>query len=222
MALGEKIEQGLQAWRRFRLGRQPGPLGDYHRAGGNELLFRGLRILADEWLVDGGGYRGDFTAEALWRFGCRSLIYEPVPQFAGGLRERFGMNSRVEVIEAALGGADGTASLGFAGDGTSSFRSGGEILRARKEDVLAAWQRLPAIGCLKLNIEGGEFEVLERLCSRGLVAKARTLLIQFHRVTETSEAERMLLQEALSSTHQKRWDHPVVWERWDRRDSGEA
>jgi hypothetical protein len=38
-----------------------------------------------------------------------------------------------------------------------------------------------AIGCLKLNIEGGEYEVLEALINRGEIGSFRCLLIQFHR-----------------------------------------
>ena len=212
MGLGEAIESGLAALRRYRRDRLPGALGAFYRAGGEELLWRGLRVRSDEWVIDAGGYQGDWTAGALWRFGCRSRIYEPVPQFAAALRERFALNDRVEVVEAALGGEEGTLELSLAADGTSAFRTGGTTVRARKHDAAAACAQLGAVGCLKLNIEGGEYEVLERLCSSGSAGKIGTLLVQFHEVEKDSAARRLALQRALAASHRLVWEHAFVWE----------
>lgn len=224
MGAGEQVERALLAWRRMRRERQPGALGAYYRAGGDALLFRDLRVDSSQWVIDGGGYRGDWTAEALWRFGCRSAIYEPVPEFARALRERFALNDRVEVVEAALGGAPGEISVGLAGDGSSAFRSGGPSVRARVEGIAAACARLaapgaaaPAVGCLKLNIEGGEYEVLDRLAAAALLGSLGSLVIQFHELDAQSAERRARAQDALSRTHVLRWEFPFVWERWDPR-----
>src|SRR5258708_5465127 len=142
MGLGETVEKALLGWRRVRRERQAGALGADYRAGGDSLLFRDLRGGSAQRGVGGGGYRGEGTAEALWRFGCRSVVYEPVPEFARGLRERFACNDRVEIVEAALGGATGEIDVGLAGDGSSSFRSGGPTVRARLVDAAEECTRL--------------------------------------------------------------------------------
>lgn len=217
MGLGERVETALRGWRRSRRERQAGALGAYYRAGGDSLLFRDLRVTSLQWVIDGGGYRGEWTAEALWRFGCRSVVYEPVPEFALGLRERFACNDRVEIVEAALGGAAGEIEVGLAGDGSSAFRTGGPCVRARLVDAAQECARLGAPGCVKLNIEGGEYDVLERLASADRLRGIGTLLIQFHELDAQSAARRARAQEQLARTHRLRWDFPFVWERWDLR-----
>ena len=216
MGVGETVERALLGWRRMRRERQAGALGAYHRAGGDALLFRELRVGSAQVVIDGGGYRGDWTAEALWRFGCRSAVYEPVPAFARGLRERFACNDRVEIVEAALGGAEGLLDLGLAGDGSSAFRAGGPRVQARVVDAAAACA-VPGIGCLKLNIEGGEYEVLERLAAADRLRGIGALILQFHELDAQSAARRAQAQALLVRTHLLRWDFPFVWERWDLR-----
>ena len=216
MGLGEVVEKALLGWRRARRERQAGALGAYHRAGGDALLFRDLQVGSSQRVLDGGGYRGEWTAEALWRFGCRSVVYEPVPEFALGLRQRFACNDRVEIVEAALGATRCEVDVGLAGDGSSSFRSQGPSVRARLVDAAEECARLGELGCVKLNIEGGEYEVLERLAQADLLRSAGSLLIQFHELDAGSAARRARAQEQLARTHRLRWDFPFVWERWDR------
>lgn len=216
MGLGEAVERALLRWRRVRRERQAGALGAYYRAGGDALLFRDLRVGSSQRVLDGGGFRGEWTAEALWRFGCSSVVYEPVPEFARGLRERFACNDRVEIVEAALGGAAGEVEIGLAGDGSSAFRAGGATVRARVVDIAEACAR-DDLGCVKLNIEGGEYEVLERLAAADRLRGLGTLLIQFHELDAQSAGRRARAQEQLARTHRLRWDFPFVWERWDPR-----
>jgi hypothetical protein len=65
-------------------------------------------------------------------------------------------------------------------------RSGplGAFFRTGVVDVHAVVGRLSAsfgnVACLKLEIEGGEYGVLERLLDTGEIVRCRSLLVQFH------------------------------------------
>jgi FkbM family methyltransferase len=145
-------------------------------------------------------------------------VYEPVPAFAAGLRARFAGNDRVRIVEAALGGSDGVVELAVAGAGSSTFGAGAARVTAPIADVARffAEERLEQLAVLKLNIEGGEYEVLERLASTGLLERIRSLLLQFHLVAPDSAARRTALHQALRRTHRLVFDYAFVWERWDR------
>ena len=215
MGLGEKIEAAIHARRKRARESLPGVPGDFYRAGGERLLLAGLQLAADALVIDAGGFAGEFTAEVAWRFGARSVVIEPIPAFAAALRERFGGNRRVRVIEAALGAAAGELALSIAGDGSSAFGAApGATVRARVMDAAALVAEEPP-ALLKLNIEGGEFEVLERLAAAGLLGPIRSLLIQFHRVVPEAEARRDRLRATLARTHREAFSHAFVWERWD-------
>lgn len=220
MGIGERIEAGLNRYREWRKLSATGPIGDFYRSGGQEQLYRGLPIEPDDLVIDGGGYQGDWTDEMLCRYGCRSIIFEPVPQFAESLRQRYARNNRAEVCETALSDRSGHTKIVFSADGSSTFGSTdnaatfdirlvdfAEFLRERK---------ISEIACLKLNIEGGEYEVLREMAEQNLLSAVRCLLVQFHMIDSQSEAKRASIQKTLSKTHKCQFDYPFVWECWIR------
>lgn len=66
----------------------------------------------------------------------------------------------------------------------------------------------------ELNIEGGEYEVLESLIESSAVSQFRSILIQFHPQPTGWEARREKIVEQLRSTHDRIWCYPMVWEKW--------
>lgn len=99
-----------------------GPIGDFYRAGGNDLIQDDLPLEQDGLVIDAGGYHGEWTAEMLTRYGCHSELFEPVPAFAKQCRVRYQHNARVRVHQAALGGSNRTTQFSFAENGTSECR----------------------------------------------------------------------------------------------------
>lgn len=203
-----------------------GPIGDFYREGGNNLLHNDLPIGQNDLVIDAGGYQGEWTAEMLTRYGCRSELFEPVPTFAEQCHVRYQHNARVRVHQAALGGSNRTTQFSHAENGTSEFRGPADATQfeARVQSIsdvlftLDAAQHIQpgsgAVGALKLNIEGGEYEVLESLIATGDITRMRCLLIQFHRQPADYEQRYARIVEGLQATHQRVWGFPMVWEKW--------
>ena len=203
-----------------------GPIGEFYRAGGNNLLYVDLPLTQEDLVIDAGGYRGEWTAGMLTRYGCRSELFEPVPAFAAHCRALYQHNDRVRVHQAALGGSNRTTQFSLADNGTSEFRGAAvsEGFQAEVQAVsnllstLDAEQRIQpgpgAVGVLKLNIEGGEYEVLESLLETGDIVRMRCLLIQFHRQPEGWESRYQRIVADLRHTHDHVWTYPMVWEKW--------
>lgn len=204
---------------RARLARK-GPIGDFYRAGGNELLHA-LPVTTDDVVIDAGGFEGDWAAAMLVKFGCRVELFEPIPAFARACRTRFASNRRVEVHEAALGGSARTARFAVASVASSEFGGPDEgAVEARVVDVAEVVDRVRAahrdVACLKLNIEGGEYEVLERLADSGALASCRSVLVQFHAQPEGWEDRIRRARSELGIAHRCAWRFPMVWELWER------
>ena len=70
---------------------------------------------------------------------------------------------------------------------------------------------------LKMNIEGGEYEVLPRLIETGLILAVDNLQIQFHPIDSQSPGRMKAIQLALEKTHELTWRYQWVWENWKRR-----
>lgn len=217
MQLLKRIISAIEDRRARRLSRLPGPIGDFHRAGGNTLLWRDLPLSAESYLVDGGGFRGEWAREVLWRYGARCLLFEAVPAFAGRLRSEVAGNARVEIVSAALSGSDGPIAMlenadssRMAVPGQPTFTVPGVTLPG----ALAA-RAVNRVDCLKLNIEGAEFDVLDGLLEGGWLPRVGVLLVQFHRIDAGSEGRREAIRARLSKTHREVFCFPWVWERWD-------
>ncbi len=219
MGIGVTIERALSDWRRWRRERQPGPLGEFHRSTGDALLTGDLPVASSDTVLDVGGYQGNWTSEMLSRYGCRSVIFEPVPEFAASIRRRFHSNDRVQVFEAGLAAQDTTVDMYLSQDGSSVFNRGSfPKTSVRMRDVTAVFGELDLAGiaCMKINIEGGEFDLLDRMFTSDLHKRTRCFLIQFHDVSSDSASRRTTIQSRLAAAHRKVFDYPFVWERWDK------
>jgi FkbM family methyltransferase len=220
MSLGKRIINAIEA-RRERLRKSaPGPHGDFYRNGGNDLLYD-LPVSTGSLVIDAGGYEGEWSAKMIARYGCRSIIYEPFPRYADHCKRLYASNTMVRVHASALGGSARTAKFSFAANGTSEFRDTKdvEIVDAPVDDisrVLEALENEP-VACLKLNIEGGEYEVLERLLSTHQITRCNSLLIQFHTQPDDWEPRMKIITKQLQITHVRDWSYPMVWEKWVRK-----
>ena len=87
-------------------------------------------------------------------------------------------------------------------------------------DVAAVLAELgsPEIDLLKVNIEGGEYELMERIIAIDYLPKIKNLQIQFHRLDDTSSARREAIRRALASSYDCVYCYDFVWEDWRRKD----
>jgi FkbM family methyltransferase len=220
MGIGEKAEGALKRFVSWRKRRLPGAFGDFFRRGGNDLLVRELPISSEDLVNDAGGYEGSWIREILIRYGSRAIVFEPLPAQADSLRRLFQNNSRVEVIEAAIGNRNGEDILALRADASTRFagRRHAASITIRVLDIadFLNSRGISEIGCMKLNIEGSEYEVLERLIENGLIGNVRSLLVQFHPVDADSSERRYAIQNVLGRSHVCNFDFPFVWERWTR------
>ncbi len=216
MALGQKIIDIIENRRKIKLLKSEGEIGEFYRTGGNSKLYDVL-IDSNDLIIDIGGYKGEWTANMLIKYGCKSVIYEPIPNFANICKEKFRFNKNVAVINAAVGGSTRKTYFSFADNGTSEFVN--NTVDKIEADVIDIAEILEMnkleIGCIKMNIEGGEYELLERLIESNKISKIKALLIQFHRQPENFESRYNEIQSKLKLTHRQKFSHYMVWELWE-------
>lgn len=217
MSLGQRIIQAIERRRERNRKSHPGAIGQFWRDGGNQLLFD-LPVSTRSLIIDAGGYKGAWTAEMITRYGCKSEVYEPVPAFADHCRGYFKNNKLVRVHTAALGASNRKTKFILCDNGTSEFRRAGaaQQIETKVVDVARVFDDFAGIrvACLKLNIEGGEYEVLERMLETNNIVLCDSLLIQFHLQPEGYEERYQLIVTALQKTHIQSWCYEMVWEKW--------
>lgn len=173
-------------------------------------------------VVDVGAYDGVWAAAVLAHGDARVVSFEPDPSGLRLLRNRLGDDPRVTICAFGLGDADASATLALEGPGSTLYHGGSGTFGETEVEVRDADGALRELGIdeielLKLNIEGAEYDVLDRLLATGWLPRCHHVLIQFHEWHPRAHARRRQIRRALRATHDEVWCYPWVWERWERR-----
>jgi len=215
-----------QLLRRFYYGRIKGDekavaCFDYLDAGG-EALRLDYPLNECSLVIDVGGYIGDFAAEISNIFHCRIDVFEPVHRHAEIIRDRFVSNPQIQLIEAGLGALESEQLIGCDGAASTLFIDHNDAGRQEQIRIVSAIDYIRSSGysdidLIKVNIEGGEYELLEALLDcPDIISGIKYLQIQFHDFVPAAREKRLDIQNRLTKTHKPMWDFPFIWESWER------
>lgn len=186
-------------------------------AGGNDLLMNNLDLNENSIAFDLGGYKGHWSSEIYSRFNCNVYLFEPLLSFHEQLELKFKSNQKIKCFDFALGSSNRIETIFENGDGSSIFLKEkgvcSQIYFRDFKDFIKD-QKIEIIDLMKINIEGGEYELLERLIETDEIKKIKRLQIQFHRIASNSEIEMKRIKNELSKTHKKNFEYTFVWEDW--------
>jgi len=173
-------------------------------------------LTSEDIVFDVGGYRGDWTAEIEDRFGSKIHIFEPVSSFYERIDARFAEAENVFPHCFGLSSKDDTVSMAVLEDSTSQFKQAEEsetcVLRSIA-DFLEE-QKIDRVALLKLNIEGGEYDLLESLIESGLIQRFDNIQVQFHWFVPNARTRMRTIQAELQKTHMVTYQYQFVWENW--------
>lgn len=189
-------------------------------ADGGDARFRFDYDLGPEsFVLDLGGYEGQWASDIYGRYRCRIAVFEPVADYAEQIRRRFRHNDDVQVHGFGLGASTRTETIYIRGAGSSTFGKKADAEQVHFVDV-ADWyaeNRIDNVDLMKINIEGGEFELLERMLDRNLVRLVRDLQIQFHNISFDATERMERIKSRLGETHAPGYQYKFVWENWTRK-----
>ncbi|WP_036303339.1 FkbM family methyltransferase [Methylotenera sp. L2L1] len=185
---------------------------------GDETLRLDYPLNKDSIVFDLGGYHGDFAAAIHEKFGCTIYIFEPVPEFYQMCVDRFQGNKKIVCLNYGLSSADGWLDINMA-ENASSFTSPnikGSMQRVQVRSVVDCIRELMInqIDLMKINIEGGEFDVVPAIIESGDIKKVQYLQVQFHNFLDNAAKRRETIRHELTNTHTEMWSYDFVWESW--------
>jgi FkbM family methyltransferase len=187
--------------------------------GDQTLRLEYPELTSDSIVFDLGGYLGDFSAAIVERYNCKIYIFEPHPEYFFKCIERFSSYKNVMVLNYGLADKDGEFLLSNQSDGSSFINPN----HAQKDGIKCVIRDFSNvldeldiinIDLMKINIEGGEFPLMEHIVSCGKQALVRQYQIQFHNFVENAVTRRIKISRALSETHVRTWCYTFVWENW--------
>jgi len=144
------------------------------------------------------GYLGDFAEKISKKFDCKIYLFEPSLSFYNQCLERFKDNNNILCFNYGVGNLNGDFILSNDKEASSTKRkiseSAGEKIKIKKISEIIKELEIDNIDLMKINIEGGEYDLLLFLINENLISKIKNIQVQFHNfVPNTEKKEKILL-----------------------------
>lgn len=182
----------------------------------DEKLRYEYKLNSNSLVIDLGGYKGQWASDMYARYNSKIMVFEPVKSFAEKIEGRFKSNNKIDVFCFALGASSRNEIIALSADGSSVYGSSLEKETIQIKDVFDFFieYNISNVDLMKINIEGGEYELMLRILETGLVGKIKNIQIQFHDVGAGSEERMNEIYKILSETHRPTYQYKFVWENW--------
>jgi FkbM family methyltransferase len=187
----------------------------------NKHILHDVDIDSDSVVVDVGAFTGSWAQHMVERYDPVIYAFEPNPKSFALLRQKALNNPKLQPMPYGLGAEDLTVDFTLNGLGSSMYdeRSSNSAVPRIQVEVAAidrVWKelRLGQVDLMKINIEGAEFPLLDKMITSNLLNSVGCFMIQFHEWHPGAYAKRRRIREELSKTHRLEWEYYFVWEKW--------
>jgi FkbM family methyltransferase len=189
----------------------------------NKHILHDADINSDSVVVDVGAYTGVWAQHMVDRYDPVIYAFEPNPQSFEQLQQKAAENSKLIPLCYGLGDEDLTVDFTMKGLGSSmcderSSHSDIERIQVEIAAIDRVWEdlKLGQVDLMKINIEGAEFPLLDKMIRTGLMQRVGCFMIQFHEWHPDAYKKHVRIREELSKTHRLEWDYHFIWEKWVR------
>lgn len=168
-------------------------------------------------VFDVGGYKGEFAADIFCKYNATIYVFEPIQSFFETIKHKFINNQKVKMYHFGLAGKDEEMQISMSDNSSSVFlkTEDSETIQLKSIVNFIKENNIQTVDLIKLNIEGGEYELLEALIENDLIGIFKNIQVQFHDFLLENGKERMhKIQENLSKTHETTYQYEFVWENW--------
>lgn len=190
----------------------------WFRDNGDKTLRLEYSLSDDSIVFDLGGYEGQWASDIFSMYCCSIYVFEPVETFANNIKTRFANNKKIHVYQYGLTSMTKSEEIFVDGDSSSTFKdnSSGEEIHLVKAIDFIKENNISKIDLMKINIEGGEYNLLEHLLDSKFIENIENIQVQFHDFFPDAEERMTAIQQKLEKTHSLTYQYPFVWENWRR------
>ena len=187
---------------------------------GDQTLRLNYQLDKSSVVFDVGGFLGDYADAIYQKFGCRIYLFEPVPLFYKECVKRFSGNPSIVCLNYGLSSKSGWFAINLKNN-ESSFNKIETGVLTQQAEVRSITDTVAELGIeiidlIKINIEGGEFDLLPQIIDSGLIKRTKYVQVQFHNFDAGAADARLRIRNSLERTHREIWNYEFVWESWER------
>jgi FkbM family methyltransferase len=188
----------------------------WFEADGDRTLRLGYPLNKDSLVFDLGGYIGEWTDQIYSMYRCKIYVFEPVDQFANKLSSKYKKNSDISVFRYGLSSENRETKISLEQNSSSIYKESSNMVSIQLVNATDFFvkHKVKKIDLIKLNIEGGEYDLLDHIIEMNTVKTIRNIQVQFHDFVPDAVKRRNSIRRKLSKTHRLTYDFPFVWENW--------
>lgn len=192
-------------------------VSQFFNTGGDNAWLYNFNIDSKSIVFDLGGFEGEYYTKIVKLYNPTVHVFEPVKSFY----EKLPIFDKVTLNNSALGNQDIDFEIYIDGNCSTSFERKGSPEVCKKISIknYLNLNEIKKINLLKINIEGGEYEVLETLIDLDFIKNIDYILVQFHNLSTNPIERRENILNQILKTHDKKFDFPFVWECFQKRNS---
>jgi len=183
---------------------------------GDQTLRLNYNLDEQSVVFDLGGYQGQWASDIFSKYLCNVYIFEPYEKYYQQIKQRFIKNAKIKPFNFGLSNKEERLDLYISGDASSVYKTGSEKIQIQLKDVIQFLKnhKIEKIDLLKINIEGGEYDLMERLTADPMIQNIANVQIQFHEFVPNSKYRMNEIQRKISETHFLTYSYEFVWENW--------
>jgi len=170
-------------------------------------------------VFDLGGYYGTWSEEIVKKYNPFIYIFEPIDSLYREIKKKFESNPKIKVFNFGLSDINSTKHISLENDGSSFHKISNNTLLCNVRNVVEFLneQNINKIDLIKINVEGDEFLILEKLLVEKKIQIFENIQVQFHDFYPNAIQLRDNLQSKLSLTHKLTYNYDFVWENWQKK-----
>jgi FkbM family methyltransferase len=189
----------------------------WFKVNGDKNLRINYELNENSIVFDLGGYKGEFASDIFCKYDCKIYIFEPIKEFYDIIAERFSNNKKIRVFHFGLSSKDEIANISLTDNSSSVFIESENAQNIELQSITNFLNEnfITHVDLIKINIEGGEYQVLESLIENNAISIFKNIQVQFHDfIIPNAKARMNGIQNKLAKTHSLTYQFEFVWENW--------
>jgi len=191
----------------------------WYKDGGDKKFRYTYPLNKRSLVIDAGAYHGEWSEGIYNKYKCEIYAFEPVNKYYNLIKKKFKDIKKIKVVREGLAGRSRNEKIYVNEFESSTLKGSSKSEDIKLTDIVEFCDKngITTIDLIKINIEGGEYELLDRIISSGLVKNIKYIQVQFHNIIPDAEQKMIKLQRRLSKTHKQKYSYWFIWDNWERK-----
>jgi len=185
--------------------------------GGDDKFRYSYPLDTTSTVLDLGGFEGNWSNKINNLYSPNLHIFEPIKKYYTNIKQKFINFNNIKIYNFGLSNKNQTVKINLNDDASSIHAlktNNFENIELKDIVEFLKEENIIKVDLLKINIEGCEYELLDRLIETNMLTCFKNIQVQFHIFIDKAIEKRDKIRQHLQKTHIETYNYNFVWENW--------